>query len=176
MSSAPCPSCGSALASTARFCSRCGSATGFAPPSAVEHPLTNPPQVRHWPPQHQQLPYQQPEYQQPPYHQPIVQQQIQVQQTYGYGYPVAPSFVHPVERKDKTAAVLLAVFLGLWTWVYTYKKDAWKFWLSMALHLTLFNPLWTWMVVFLPNFALHAWAIIDVAVKPETFYEYYPNC
>jgi hypothetical protein len=34
------------------------------------------------------------------------------------------------ETRNKTTAVLLAVFLTPWTWFYTYKKDAWKFWLS----------------------------------------------
>lgn len=86
-----------------------------------------------------------------------------------------PAPPYAVERRDKTVAVLLAVFLGLWTWVYTYKKDAWKFWLSLALHFTVFNPLWTWVIGFLPNIALHVWAIIDVAVKPPQFYDYYPN-
>ena len=83
--------------------------------------------------------------------------------------------VYVVERKDKTTAVLLAVFLGCWTWLYTYKKDSWKFWVALALHITVFNPVWTWILLFLPNIALHAWAIIDVSVKPSQFYDYYPN-
>ena len=79
-----------------------------------------------------------------------------------------------VERKDKSAAILLAIFLGGWTWVYTYKRDAWKFWLSLALHLTLFNPVWTFLLLFLPNIGLYIWAIVDVAVKPQQFYDHYP--
>jgi len=35
-------------------------------------------------------------------------------------------------RKSKNIAVLLAVSLSWWTWLYTYKKDAWKFWLGLA--------------------------------------------
>jgi hypothetical protein len=98
-----------------------------------------------------------------------------MQPFYGNTPPQQPMVGYPVERKDKTVAVLLAVFLGFWTWIYTYKKDTWKFWLSLGLHLTLFNPLWTWILAFLPNIALHIWAIIDTAVKPQQFYDYYPN-
>ena len=35
--------------------------------------------------------------------------------------------------KRKMTAVLLAVFLGYWTWLYTYKRNAWKFWLALVL-------------------------------------------
>ena len=79
-----------------------------------------------------------------------------------------------VERKDKSVAVLLAIFLGLWTWVYTYRRDAWKFWLNLMLNLTLFNPLWTWIFLFIPNIGLYLWTIIDVAAKPQYFYDNYP--
>lgn len=27
---------------------------------------------------------------------------------------------------------MLAVFLSFWTWVYTYKKDGWKFWVGLT--------------------------------------------
>lgn len=69
--------------------------------------------------------------------------------------------------KDKTAAVLLAVFLGFWTWLYTYKKDAWKFWLNLALSIVfiwILYPVIAWV-----------WAIIDVAVKPDSYYRNFPN-
>ena len=36
-------------------------------------------------------------------------------------------------RKSKNTAVMLAVSLSWWTWLYTYKKDAWKFWLGSGL-------------------------------------------
>lgn len=69
--------------------------------------------------------------------------------------------------KSKTAAVLLAVFLTYWTWAYTYKRDAWKFWLGLAL-----NCLGLFMLL-IPNLAVFIWAIIDTAVKPSTWYEQY---
>ena len=34
-------------------------------------------------------------------------------------------------HKNKTTAVLLAVFLGAWGFLYLYKKDSLKFWISL---------------------------------------------
>jgi hypothetical protein len=72
----------------------------------------------------------------------------------------------PLSPKSKTTAVLLAVFLGFWTWCYTYKRDAWKFWVNLGL-----------TVVSLGFYAVIAWiwAIIDVSVKPQDFYREFPN-
>ena len=75
--------------------------------------------------------------------------------------------------KDKTVAILLAVFLSFWTWLYTYRRDAWKFWLGLGLNLTVFNPVWTWFIFFVPNIAIWIWAIVDVSSKPREFYESY---
>ena len=41
-------------------------------------------------------------------------------------------FDKPPRPKAKTVAVLLAVFLGYWTWLYTFKKNTWKFWAGLA--------------------------------------------
>lgn len=71
-----------------------------------------------------------------------------------------------VEPKDKTTAVLLAVFLGFWTWIYTYKIDAWKFWLNLALSVITFG---FWGVV------AWIWAVIDSAVRDDSFYKNFPN-
>jgi hypothetical protein len=72
----------------------------------------------------------------------------------------------PASPKSKTTAVLLAVFLALWTWCYTYKRDAWKFWVNPGL-----------TVVSLGFYAVVAWiwAIIDVSVKSQDFYREFPN-
>jgi hypothetical protein len=189
MGQVACQSCGHVVTDTARFCARCGGTmAGWAPPSAIEQsgneqpPYQQPPyQQQPYQQEHYQQPYQQPyqqqpnqqpPYQQQQYQQPGYQQQVYPQQ--GYGYAPAPMQAY-VERKDKTSAILLAVFLGFWTWLYTYKKDSWKFWVALALHITVFNPLWTWMLLFLPNIGMHVWAIVDVCVKPQQFYDYYPN-
>ena len=34
--------------------------------------------------------------------------------------------------KTKTTALLLAVFLGYWSWLYTFCKNAWKFWTGLG--------------------------------------------
>jgi hypothetical protein len=38
-------------------------------------------------------------------------------------------------HKNKNTAILLAVSLSWWTWLYTYRKDAWKFWVGSGLGL-----------------------------------------
>ncbi|HKS42646.1 MAG TPA: zinc ribbon domain-containing protein [Blastocatellia bacterium] len=182
MGQMPCESCGQIISDTSRFCSRCGSSIpSWTPPSAVDQ--SAPPTYQQQSP-YQQPPYQQQPYQQPPYPQQSYQQSPYPQQNYqqqqsplvpqGYGFAPAPMPAY-VERKDKTAAILLAVFLGFWTWLYTYKKDAWKFWLCLGLNITVFNPLWTWILLFLPNIALHIWSIVDTVGKPQQYYDYYPN-
>jgi hypothetical protein len=35
--------------------------------------------------------------------------------------------------KSKTTAVVLAIFLSAWTWVYTWKVNSKKFWIALAL-------------------------------------------
>ena len=70
------------------------------------------------------------------------------------------------ETKTKTTSVVLAVFLGFWTWLYTYKKDSWKFWVNMPLTILTIG---IWGIVSWP------WAVIDVAVRPSQWYEEYPN-
>lgn len=36
------------------------------------------------------------------------------------------------EAKDKTAAVLLAAFIGVWSFLYTFRADAQLFWLGLS--------------------------------------------
>ncbi len=168
MSQAPCHYCGNLIDSAARFCSRCGSTVNWTPPSAVDpSPPYNQPYNQPYP--------RQDAYQPPPYNQPYHQGARETQPYHQPpAYPVPHMMPVYVERKDKSAAILLAIFLGGWTWVYTYRRDAWKFWLSLILNLTLLNPLWTWLLLFLPNIGLHIWAIVDVAVRPQQFYDNYP--
>ena len=76
--------------------------------------------------------------------------------------------------KDKSIALLLAIFLGFWTWVYTYQRDKVKFW--TALGISVLGALL--LVIFIGVFVILGvtiWAIIDVAVKPPEFYRRYPQ-
>ena len=87
---------------------------------------------------------------------------------------------HSPSQKSKTAAVLLAVFLGFWTWCYTYKRDAWKFWVSLVLHISTYLISQEGLAYGLAGWYLFCliswiWAVIDVAVKSEDFYSKYPN-
>jgi hypothetical protein len=75
---------------------------------------------------------------------------------------------------SKGAAVLLAVFLTFWTWIYTYKTDAWKFWVGLVLS---FLGLITAFIFvgFLILFGVWLWAVIDTGTKSEQWYQQYPN-
>jgi hypothetical protein len=76
--------------------------------------------------------------------------------------------------KSKTTAVVLAVFLSFWTWLYTYKTDAWKFWVGLAVWLLIALPLtFAYGVGFLFTLGINIWAIIDASVKPREYYTGY---
>ena len=100
--------------------------------------------------------------------------------------------------KSKTTAVVLAVFLGPWAWLYTYRKNAAKFWITIVTSTLLFAlgvvqvilyayaveysyasssqvlmgniTIWTLWAV---NFAFWLWCLIDNANKSQTFFENY---
>lgn len=67
---------------------------------------------------------------------------------------------------EKTPAVLMAIFLGFWCWLYTYERSKTKFWVNFALTIVSFGY---WSIV------AWIWAIIDAASKPEDYYTKYPN-
>ena len=62
--------------------------------------------------------------------------------------------------KDKSVSVILAIFLSFWTWLYTYRIDAWKFWVGIALSILLW---WT----FIAPFGVWIWAVIDASIKDK---------
>lgn len=107
----------------------------------------------------------------------------------------------PVQAKSKTSAVLLAVFLGIWSWVYTYQVNKSKFWVTLASFLALSVLLFIrasfisyqiqngyypstgevifWRIIaftwlFTP-LAFSIWAIVDNATKPSSWFINYPN-
>ncbi len=83
------------------------------------------------------------------------------------GVPVQGGSLGGAQPKSKTTAVLLAVFLAFWTWCYTYKRDAWKFWLNLVLSVVTVG-IWAITVGWV-------WAVIDAAVKPTEYYQQFPN-
>lgn len=66
---------------------------------------------------------------------------------------------HP---KRKSIAVLLSIFVGIWTWIYTYEKDSWKFWTHFSL---IIITVGLWVV------ASWVWAVVDTARKPASYFE-----
>ena len=83
---------------------------------------------------------------------------------------VDPAFqapLSPILPKKKLTAVLIAVFYSFWAWIYTYKVDSWKFWLSLVL--SFFTAGLWWIFVAWP------WAIIDAARRPDDWYATFPN-
>lgn len=114
------------------------------------------------------------------------------------GSPTAKYRPEPVHvGKSKTTAVVLAVFLGIWSWLYTYKVNAHKFWITLSLAIALLvtiaivvfqeylattyesqsqlealgdilNGVWQIFA-----FATWLWALLDNATKPQSFYSNY---
>lgn len=80
--------------------------------------------------------------------------------------------------KSKVAAVLLAIFLGFWTWLYTYREDGVKFWIALGASvgnvLLLILTLGLWIFFFwIPIFGLWIWPVIDAATKSDDWYASY---
>lgn len=68
--------------------------------------------------------------------------------------------------KSKGPAVALAILLGAWTWVYTWREDYWKFLIALLVNLFL------WWTIIVP-FGLWIWAMVDVGRRPKEWYEEY---
>lgn len=98
--------------------------------------------------------------------------------------------------KSKTVAVVLAVFLGPWGWLYTFAKNKAKFFISVpSLLATLYlqaavisttlndvlrgqdgDPriaLFANVIYFFVGFPFWLWAVIDNARKPREYFERY---
>lgn len=91
-------------------------------------------------------------------------------------YPVVTGAGVTGRRKSRTVAVLLAVFLAFWTWLYTYRKDWLKFWLGLAadtigalLFLLTESSPWVYTGLGLVV-AVWAWSVVDVVVKCREWY------
>jgi len=78
--------------------------------------------------------------------------------------------------RTKTTAVLLAVFLSFWTWLYTFKADSAKFWIGLGVGVGAFllSPFLLGIPLLAP-LGIWIWAIVDAASKPELWYQRYPS-
>lgn len=90
-------------------------------------------------------------------------------------YPQPMYYPAVVRPKDRSIAIILAVFFGFWTWLYTYRQDAFKFWMAVGLNganamlVFLTFGLWGFLAWLVP---LVTWVcpIVDVAIRPGIFY------
>ena len=83
--------------------------------------------------------------------------------------------------KSKTVAVVLAVFFGFWSWLYTYRKDRIKFWSCLGLMIvigvawgTIFNMIIFWIFASI-NFVGWISALVDAVRRSKSFFLDYPN-
>jgi hypothetical protein len=81
-----------------------------------------------------------------------------------------------VGAKSRSAAVLLAVFLSFWSFLYTYRTSAWKFWTGLGLCVGSFilaliivgatrSPAGS-TVFYLIALGIWIWAIVDRSTTP----------
>jgi hypothetical protein len=109
-----------------------------------------------------------------------------------------------ITPKNKVVAILLAVFFGFWAWLYTYGKNAKKFWISMGVNAVIFIIILSYSCSIISNamsynynqysmdyttgpiiglsifvnlisFGIWIWALVDNAAKPDSFYTKYPK-
>jgi hypothetical protein len=77
--------------------------------------------------------------------------------------------------KDRSIAILLAVFFSFISWTYTFARNWPKFWIGLVLTLlsgTLASAQGgAWLI---PGFAVWLWAIVDNAGKPTEYYLQFP--
>lgn len=76
--------------------------------------------------------------------------------------------------RSKGIAVILAVFLSFWSWLYTYELNKAKFWWGLGLSIV--GGILTIVVVgFFVLFGVWLWAVVDNATKPDPYFATYPN-
>ena len=68
--------------------------------------------------------------------------------------------------KDKNTALLLALFLGFWTYLYTYKKDKVKFWLAVGLVIP---------TIGISGIVFWIMAIVETVNRDKSFYDNIDN-
>lgn len=101
-----------------------------------------------------------------------------------YHRPATNGIYNP-EARSKTAAVLLAAFVGVWSFLYTFKADSTAFWLGLsapvvAVPLVAFisgGRLMGWHLIFclFVIFLVSIFALVRQAVRPSEWFARYPN-
>jgi hypothetical protein len=108
-------------------------------------------------------------------------------------------------NRSRTVAVVLAIFFGAFSWLYTFERDAKKFWIGLAFYIAAtliavfveFGILGTaldcintqhncgqsafreylglWCLIAVLALGMHVWALVDAARKSDHFYKLYPH-
>ena len=76
------------------------------------------------------------------------------------------------DEKQRIIAVGLAVFLPIFTWLYTYKTDNQKFWVALTL-MIMSSLTFGYPVSFIIAAGIWIYAITDVIRRDEKWYENY---
>ncbi|MCL4386444.1 MAG: zinc ribbon domain-containing protein [Cyanobacteria bacterium] len=77
--------------------------------------------------------------------------------------------------KSRRVALWLVLFLGFFSWLYTFRKDWWKFLISCVIFfILLFVIRRNEAAAFIIGAIVYLWPVIDVTVRKESFYENYP--
>ena len=127
---------------------------------------------------------------------------VQIKELATKEQPVTVRIEPTLSHKSKTTAVVLALFFGFWSWLYTFRKDQLKFWIFLGILIvtcfryasyvgssiasTLTNPYFDmnsyvsnintfsgWILV--SNGIGWFWALIDSIRRPLNFYLNYPE-
>lgn len=88
-------------------------------------------------------------------------------------------------KKKRGIALILALITGFFSWIYTYKLDYWKFWVStliltsyflFVMPIFLLDSLMQFYINFvIASFTFWLWAIIDFLIKDEKAFEKYDS-
>jgi hypothetical protein len=131
----------------------------------------------------------------------IKEQEISRNPSYSQNINISQSTNIPniVDPKSKITAIILIIFFGYWGWLYTYRRDSWKFWLSFSLSIVVLIPLicifggvstagvlaediegvgaasgFFFLIIGLFQGAIWLWALVDRIVKTPNYYDKYP--
>jgi ribosomal protein L40E len=100
-----------------------------------------------------------------------------------------------LKPKNKSVAVILSIFFSFWSWLYTYKINYKKFWITFSIIFGYFFTIiiiiisvpfdaasifsnygtWIWLFWLLLSGSIWLWALLDNSLKPTSFYMNYPE-
>ena len=104
-----------------------------------------------------------------------------------------------ITPKIKTVAIVLAFFFSFWAWLYTYKRNSLKFWITLGALAVLYVSYISYacsniamafdvnsnapvadysgftILFYIASFGIWLWVLIDSWTKPQSFYINYPK-